>query len=60
MTVPYPMLKFGRFMRTVRSGKAVYGCGLRTKWQNFAKNKQFFVIRFTIMESIVDGQLIWP
>jgi hypothetical protein len=41
MTAPYPMPKFGHFTRTVRSSEAVYGCGLRSKGQNFTKNLKF-------------------
>jgi len=44
MMAPYPMLKYGHFTGTVPSGKAVYGCGLKTKVQNFTKNLKYFVI----------------
>jgi hypothetical protein len=52
MTAPYPMLKSGLFMETVRCGEVVYGCGLRSKGQNFTKNLRFFVNGNAIIESI--------
>ena len=52
MTALYLMLKFGHFMRTVRSGDTVYGYGSRSKRQNFTKNLKFFVTKKAIIESI--------
>ena len=43
MMVPYPMLRFGHFTKTVSCSNVVYGRGLRSEGQNFTQNLRFFV-----------------
>jgi hypothetical protein len=60
MTVPYQMPKYGPFTGTVRSGEMVYGCGLRSKRQDFAQNLKNFRHQNVKIGVYRGGQIIWP